>query len=337
MISWMIFILLSLVFVLSVKREPRSFGNCLLLIGMSVSFFNGLIILSGQNHMIHVCLKKFVFVFVPFMIVIISVLLFTDGIYLFWKDHKNLNIQKIVKNLLPPLTGVGLVAGIYLITDLVRQYRLHFAETAVLLFLVYYYVYLAFSIAAFWLYSWFYQQLPRKFSCDYIIVLGCRVYGLDRLSATLMQRLDKAIEVYHKSEVPPIFIVSGGKGADEPVTEAAAMKQYLKSRQIEEKQIMLEDQSRNTYENFFYSKRVLGQTSKKVLFVTSNYHVMRAGICAKKVGLDAQGVGSKTNLFYWPGAFFREYVAVSLRHKTGLIVCGVLWLATITGIYFNLY
>ena len=224
MVSWGIFLVLGLVFILSVKREPRFFGNCILLIGIAVSFFNALIVFAGQNQMMRVSLRNFIFIFVPFIMVIVALLLFIDGIYLFWKDRTSLNISKILKNLMAPLSGVGLVAGLFLIYNLVRQYKLHFAETVILLFLVYYYIYLAFSIAAFWLYSWFYQQLPRKFSCEYIIVLGCRVFGEDKLSATLMSRLDKAIEVYQKSDEQAVFIVSGGKGADEPVSEASAMK-----------------------------------------------------------------------------------------------------------------
>ena len=43
--------------------------------------------------------------------------------------------------------------------------------------------------------------------------------------------------------------------------------------------------------------------------VTSGYHVFRTSMLARHMGLDVQGVGSTTALYYWPSAMIREYAA----------------------------
>lgn len=51
--------------------------------------------------------------------------------------------------------------------------------------------------------------------------------------------------------------MSGGKGNDEQASEAQFMQAYLKANGVEEKQIIMEDRSSNTYENLLYSKQLL--------------------------------------------------------------------------------
>ena len=55
-------------------------------------------------------------------------------------------------------------------------------------------------------------------------------------------------------------------------------------------------------------------------FSTTNYHVFRSGILARQVGLDAQGMGSKTKWYFWPNAFIREFVAMIAAEKKALLI-----------------
>ena len=59
----------------------------------------------------------------------------------------------------------------------------------------------------------------QKESVNYVIVLGAQVRG-NKISRTLERRLDKAVEyaAYHPNTV---FVLSGGQGDDEDVTEAS--------------------------------------------------------------------------------------------------------------------
>ncbi len=47
----------------------------------------------------------------------------------------------------------------------------------------------------------------------------------------------------------PIFVLSGGKGADECISEAECMRRYLIEQGIPEELMLLEDKSADTAEN----------------------------------------------------------------------------------------
>ena len=81
--------------------------------------------------------------------------------------------------------------------------------------------------------------------------------------------------------------------------------------------VILEDQSRTTYENLLYSKK-LGEklvASSQFLFVTNDYHVFRTSTYARKLGMKGDGLGCRTAGYYIPSAFIREYVALCVKLK----------------------
>src|SRR5690606_1311661 len=57
-----------------------------------------------------------------------------------------------------------------------------------------------------------------------------------------------------------------------------------------------------------------GRTGPLVV-VTNNYHVLRAALLSRKLGIDAQVVGSPTAGYFLPSAFLREFVAILQEHK----------------------
>ena len=116
-----------------------------------------------------------------------------------------------------------------------------------------------------------------------------------------------------------IFVVSGGQGGDEVISEADAMAKYLEMKKIPRGRILVENRSINTWQNMRYSKKaILKNLSKKsinsledvkIAFATSDYHVFRSGIIANKNGLKVEGVGSKTRWYFYINAAVRELVA----------------------------
>lgn len=162
-----------------------------------------------------------------------------------------------------------------------------------------------------------YRPDPDK---DYIVILGCKISGSGTLTPLLRGRVDRAVsfakEQEEKTGKKAVFVPSGGKGPDECMAEADAMKKYLLSVGIDEGRILAEDQSRNTFENMKFSKKLIeGQDpSARVCFSTTNYHVFRSGLWAQLAGLDAEGIGSDTKWYFWPNAFMRECVGLMANH-----------------------
>ena len=147
---------------------------------------------------------------------------------------------------------------------------------------------------------------------DYILILGCKFRDDGTLTPLLKGRVDRAIAFWNAqrkaSGKDAILVPSGGQGADEPIPEAEAMRRYLVAQGIPEDQIVTEDQSRNTYQNMDYSRKLIERRKPgaKVVYVTTNYHVFRSGVWANLAGLPAEGAGSRTKWWYWPNAFMRE-------------------------------
>ena len=53
----------------------------------------------------------------------------------------------------------------------------------------------------------------------------------------------------------------------------------------------------------------------KVCFTTTNYHVLRSGMLARRAGLDAEGLASSTKWYFWPNGLAREIVAIFSMYR----------------------
>ncbi|WP_102401535.1 YdcF family protein [Haloimpatiens massiliensis] len=152
---------------------------------------------------------------------------------------------------------------------------------------------------------------------DYIIVLGAGLQGRT-MSLTLYQRVEKAWG-YLKDHPNTKIIVSGGKGANEAISEAEAMEKYFLNKGIERNRIIKEDKSKNTYENLLFSKEKLIQVegeslekikNLKIGVVTSNFHIFRAKMLGNRVGIELQGMPAKVMTTLQLNFYVREALAV---------------------------
>jgi uncharacterized SAM-binding protein YcdF (DUF218 family) len=59
-----------------------------------------------------------------------------------------------------------------------------------------------------------------------------------------------------------------------------------------------------------------------MVLVTSNFHVLRTAILARRLNLDAEVTGARTAFYYLPSAVFREFVAVLVAYRwTNVLAC----------------
>ena len=165
---------------------------------------------------------------------------------------------------------------------------------------------------------------------DYLIVLGCGLKKDGTPTPLLRGRLDLARKFYERqleqTGKQACFVVSGGQGPDEVRSEAASMRDYLRSKGIPAERIILEDQSTDTAENMRFSKaKIEAAGMGKVAFFTTNYHVFRAGLKARQVKMRAVGMGAPTKWYFWPNAAVREFVGLLTEHrfKQGLLLLGL--------------
>ena len=103
-------------------------------------------------------------------------------------------------------------------------------------------------------------------------------------------RLFQAIELYKTGYIKKIFFVGGSGSLQSPeMKEGFFVKRYLLTIGIPEKDIWIENESKNTRENAVNAKEFLTlnhAASGKFLLITSGYHMRRSLASFKVVGLD---------------------------------------------------
>lgn len=146
---------------------------------------------------------------------------------------------------------------------------------------------------------------------DAIIVLGAGVHG-QKVTTPLARRLDAALAYFQKNP-RVIIVVSGGQGPQEDIPEAQAMELYLIARGVPAAQIIKEDKSTSTYENFAFSDKLLRQKfpdGYAAAFITNKFHVYRADRIARSEGVVARHIGAPLDWYVAPSAYLREMMAV---------------------------
>lgn len=121
-----------------------------------------------------------------------------------------------------------------------------------------------------------------------VVVLGCAVHG-ETPSRVLEYRLETARQ-YYEQNPDAVLVVCGGQGPNEDIPEAQAMRRWLVQHGVPESQILCEDKSTSTEENFVFAKPLLAQqgidAGEPVVYVTNGFHCYRAGRYAAVAGLE---------------------------------------------------
>lgn len=280
--------------------------------------------------------------FIVFSVLAILVLLsiIFSTVFLIFNGRQMMSFEgKRLANLL------SLLYGIFIIVALALHFLPYFPGKDLLIyptdFALFYSTFLYLSYV---LYGTFCNYFPVRKEPDAIIVLGSGLIG-DKVPPLLAQRLTKGKTIYEQFEGRPKLIVSGGQGADELTSEAAAMANYLMEQGVQKDAILIENRSRTTFENLTFSKAILEEQGlgKSVLVVTNSFHALRAGVFMRRLKIPGRSVGSKTAFYYLPSAWIRETVGlVSLYwkwHATFLAFLFLPWLLSqimrIVNYFFN--
>lgn len=145
---------------------------------------------------------------------------------------------------------------------------------------------------------------------DYLVVLGAQM-KTSGPSKALQYRLDEAIR-YLEENPDTQVIVSGGQGPDEPISEAQGMYDYLVEKGISSERILMEDQSKNTFQNLTFSEKYLNKEKDAVGVVSNNFHVFRATKIARKAGYQkVYGIAAKGEPFLQYNNMMREFFGVT--------------------------
>ena len=145
---------------------------------------------------------------------------------------------------------------------------------------------------------------------DVLIVLGAQVRPDRTPTNVLRLRLDTA-RSYLEAHPRCRCVVSGGKGWNEPISEASCMADYLVRNGIARNRIAEEDQSRSTIENMRFSRTLLAD-GERVGVVTNDFHLHRSLKIARREGIaDPRGIAAPSTRPYLPNNLLRECLCLA--------------------------
>lgn len=313
-----------LTFVYRVVREPRRLGNAVWF-GLALAL-TGLWLLdrlAGIDWLRNLMMVVLAAI-AALVVLVLPWALIANGIVMWRREGSGL------ANLLSLLAGVALLV-VFGATAAAASLGRPPWLTGVALTLLVITGYFAFLFAALLAYSFLYGGFRRETQAEAIIVLGAGLID-GRVPPLLGARLDRAIRCRERSiGTDPVMVVSGGRGPDEPVTEAEAMCRYLREAGIPVERILLEGEATSTEENLRFSAALLarhGHTGKMVA-VTSNYHLFRTAVLARRLRLRLEVIGARTATYFVLSAFLREFAALLAQYRrTNLAAVAILALAT---------
>ena len=328
----LIFVVLSasclIVFFFSVKSSPYRLRNCAAL-GLAAAFAAFAVataVSSSVEEIVYICL-----VFALMLLLAVAFSLIGSGTAMLLREaERGYKARTLFLGLL--LAGVALLA----FTLLQKGVFSPDADLTVFLIGSACLIYGALLVFSFLLYLLILPCFSRADSFDAILVHGCALIHGDQVSRILEARLDTAIHLYRYGAEKARIVVSGGRGDDESISEAEAMRGYLREKGIPEKRIIPEDRSHSTQENLLMSMEMLpGVDRSRIALVTSDYHLFRCLLQAHELGIRCQGFGAPVAAYYWPNAAIREFAAVFSRKR--YLVISLLGYFAFTGLLIGAY
>lgn len=152
------------------------------------------------------------------------------------------------------------------------------------------------------------------------VVLGAAVWGGNRPSPVLRERINKGYELLKDGTVRYIVLTGGGSPGE--MTEAEVAKNELLKKGIDEKNIFVENKSNSTLEqityinNNFYKKN----SWRSIALITDNFHLPRSRQICRFYGINSYSVASDTPLSTESSFYFttKESFAIILFWLFGI-------------------
>lgn len=174
------------------------------------------------------------------------------------------------------------------------------------------------------------KDLPRA---DVIVVFGGNTQG-NRTNwfepynrATAVDRIDRAEALYLAGRAPRILL--SGSALEGKVSEAQIMARLLRQRGIPDAAIILENESKNTFENARFSAIAMrGQKLTSALLVTSALHMPRALESLEKRGIQVTAAGGAPQIvlpsknppdLWWPHLRSLQASRTIIKEYLGLL------------------
>lgn len=132
------------------------------------------------------------------------------------------------------------------------------------------------------------SALDDSAPADVILVLGSAVWPNEQPSPSLRARTERAIELYQQGYAP-YLLLSGGLGRYPP-EEAEVMRRLAVEAGIPQEALILDREAHSTWESMEKLQDIMSQEGWKTAIIVSDpFHIQRALLIAKDMGIQAYG------------------------------------------------
>ncbi|AUZ06247.1 hypothetical protein ADP71_30520 [Vitreoscilla sp. C1] len=143
---------------------------------------------------------------------------------------------------------------------------------------------------------WHYAQPQTLQQADAAVVLGAAAWGKNP-SPVFKERINYGLKLYRDGMVDKL-IFTGGTPVEGYPTEAAVAARYAGKQGIKQADMILESQSRDTYENLYNTRELLfGSEMKRLIVISDPHHLARAHFIADDLGMDVQTAPTPTSRY----------------------------------------
>ena len=111
-------------------------------------------------------------------------------------------------------------------------------------------------------------------------------------------RLLNTLDLFHSKKIDKILITGAAGSLSSDLKESQILKKYLNKVGVPDSCILIEDKSKNTYENAIYCEKILNNfpNNNSYLIITSDYHMRRSLACFKKTHLNVYPFVKKSDI-----------------------------------------
>ena len=139
-----------------------------------------------------------------------------------------------------------------------------------------------------------YETGKRK--ADAGVILGAAVWGGNRPSPVLRERINKGFEIYEKKYVEKLILTGGGSPNE--LTEAEVSKNELIKYGIDPRKLIIESKSNSTNEQILFVRDKFYKRFgyKNIIIVSDNFHLFRSSEMCSFNSMNADTFSSDTPL-----------------------------------------
>jgi len=143
---------------------------------------------------------------------------------------------------------------------------------------------------------WSYGNVDERQPADAIVVLGAAAWHTNP-SPVFLERIRHGIWLYENGYAD-YLIFTGGRGDGAPYSESYVARNYAIHAGVPEDAILIEEYSRTTEENFYYSMNLINDHHiTSVILVSDPFHMRRSVRVAADFGLTAYSSPTPTTRY----------------------------------------